>query len=851
MSGSRSIPRMRGWLALLCLGVQAMAHAQSGPGAALPDTAPEAILVELQVGRLASRTVPAFRVRTEVLVPVTQLLELAEIRFRLSPEGRLEARVDPGARLLVIDERRDSMEYGTHRVRIERDFRVFRDGELYVGAERMGDLLGARIVVNWNELVVTLVDPADLPIGRRARRDATRAAFLRRGDGLGPELELGVERHSWDGLVFDYSIFAPSSAPFTGASYAAALGADAFGGSLELRFTDRRLDASWSGVWRDSPWLTQLRAGDGHATGPRGRPLRGLAVSNAPFLRPPGVGEIPYGGHLGPGWSVEAYQGGDLVAYDSTDAGGGFVVQLPVRYGENPVDFVAYGPFGEMRAFNRTYRVIGELLPARRAEYGLSAGACTTPGCEATANVDLRYGVARGVTARLGVEQFWRDSLGNRLHPYGTLAATAGSAWALELEGAGRAFLRGGLRYEPSLNLRLSVDGVAYASDTVPMLFARGRRSEWSAVAFWRPLPRQGMLFVESRVERVRSAQGVSTRARLGGSFHAGGIRWFPFVRLERLAAALPTSELAGFDLFLLPRPALGPVLGTVWLRAGGETDGSGTTRASAFASRPLSPGVRMEIGTAWTSASPGPMYTFVLTTYLPALRATTAFSAPSGAPATATQFVQGSVLWDRATRGVTVAPGPSLERGGVAGYVFMDENGNGKRDPGEPGVPAVRVRVGSGSTLSDSGGRYRLWDIVPHEPVLVFVDSMSLTSPLVVPAFASASLVPAPNRFRVFDIPIVRAGVLEGRVSRAGRGVGGVTLVITDRRTGARRAVTTFSDGAFYAFGVKPGDYELAVDPRVLDLLGATAPTLRFTLAPTPEGVNRSGIEVELTARR
>ena len=170
MSGSRSIPRMRGWLALLCLGVQAMAHAQRGPGAALPDTAPEAILVELQVGRLASRTVPAFRVRTEVLVPVTQLLELAEIRFRLSPEGRLEARVDPGARLLVIDERRDSMEYGTHRVRIERDFRVFRDGELYVGAERMGDLLGARIVVNWNELVVTLVDPADLPIGRRARR---------------------------------------------------------------------------------------------------------------------------------------------------------------------------------------------------------------------------------------------------------------------------------------------------------------------------------------------------------------------------------------------------------------------------------------------------------------------------------------------------------------------------------------------------------------------------------------------------------------------------------------------------------------------------------------------------------
>ena len=792
----RGTPLAWGWLALLWCVLQTTAHAQRASGRTPPDTAPEPILVELQVGRLASRTVPALRVRTEVLVPMTQLLELAEIRFRLSPAGRLEARVDPGSRLLVIDERSDSMDYGTRRIRIEREFRVFQDGELFVGAERMGDLLGARIVVDWSDLVVTLVDPADLPIGRRARRDATRAAFLRRGDGVGAELDLGIERHSWDGLVFDYSVFTPSSAPLEGASYAVGLGADAFGGSLELRVANRRLDASWSGVWRDSPWVTQLRVGDGYATGPRGRALRGLAVSNAPFLRPPAMGDIPYGGQLGPGWSVEAYQGGDLVAYDSTNAAGAFAVQLPVRYGENPVDFVAYGPFGEMRVFNRTYRVISELLPAGRTEYGVSAGACPTRVCDATANVDLRYGVARRVTARVGLEQYWRDSLGSRLHPYAAFAATPGNAWALELEGAGSAFLRGSLRYEPSLNLRLSLDGIAYATDSAPVLFARGRVSEWSGVAFWRPLPHKNQLFVEGRVDRTRSTLGVTTRARLGGSFSAGGIRWFPFTRLERLSGAAETTEHLGVDLFLLPRPALGPVLGAVWLRAGAETDGSGITRASAFASRPLGAGVRMELGTAWSSASPGPMYSLVLTTYLPALRATTAFSAPPGAPATATQYVQGSVLWDRATRGVTVAPGPSLERGGVAGFVFMDENGNGLRDPGEPGVAAVRVRVGSGSTLTDSTGRYRVWDIVPHEPVLVVVDSMSLSSPLVVPAFASTSLVPAPNRFRVFDIPLVRAGVLEGRVSRAGRGLGGVTLVLTDRRTGRRRAFTTFSDG-------------------------------------------------------
>lgn len=32
----------------------------------------------------------------------------------------------------------------------------------------------------------------------------------------------------------------------------------------------------------------------------------------------------------------------------------------------------------------------------------------------------------------------------------------------------------------------------------------------------------------------------------------------------------------------------------------------------------------------------------------------------------------------------------------------------------------------------------------------------------------------------KVLDVPIVRAGVVEGRVTRGGRGVGGVTVALT-----------------------------------------------------------------------
>jgi len=180
-----------------------------------------------------------------------------------------------------------------------------------------------------------------------------------------------------------------------------------------------------------------------------------------------------------------------------------------------------------------------------------------------------------------------------------------------------------------------------------------------------------------------------------------------------------------------------------------------------------------------------------------------------------------------------------------------MDVNANGIRDIGEPAVVNARVLVGTLAARTDSSGAYHVWDLVPFEPVLVSLDSLSLESPLLVPLFARTSIVPGPNRFRSLDIPVVEAGIIEGRVIRSGgAGVGGVTLTLTDRRNGTRRTLVTFNDGAFYLMGVKPGDYELAVEAQVLDALAVDAEPLRFSLAPTANGIGRSDLELRLKPR-
>jgi len=136
---------------------------------------------------------------------------------------------------------------------------------------------------------------------------------------------------------------------------------------------------------------------------------------------------------------------------------------------------------------------------------------------------------------------------------------------------------------------------------------------------------------------------------------------------------------------------------------------------------------------------------------------------------------VQGSVLWNRATSELSLTAGPALQRAGIAGRVYLDENVNGRFDAGEPVIPEAFVRLGQSGALTDSAGVFRVWDVVPFEPVALQVDSLSLPSPLWVPATAAASISLAPNRFLPFDVAIVAGGTVEGRVVQVPGGLLGV----------------------------------------------------------------------------
>ncbi len=808
----------------------------------------EATLMDVRLGRVAALALRADRDGERAWLPVADLAAALELEIVRRTDTRVELRRWPSRDVLVFDFDSMLVRSGNKPLRITAGALRLVDGALAADIVTLQSAFRTVFEVSWGDLVISLPLIDSLPLGRRIAREEARARLLAHDEDASSSARVAPLARPWaDGAVIDYSV----SVPLTGAKrelgWSSALGLNVLGGSLEVSSgavtggTRLPTLASWTGVWRGGRHLTQMRLGDGLGSGPSPRLGRGVMVTNSPYVRPALFGLQTLRGDLPPGWTIEAYRNGELVAVDTVGRGSAYQLQLPVLYGENPVDLLAVGPFGQTRALSENLRIQADLLPRDKSEYGASFAQCRLrQQCLAAGTADIRIGLTSQWTMRVGVDALARDTVGWRVAPFLSFVGTPMPAVAVQLDAAGQSQTRLAVNYEPSRQFRVSAEQQWFGADPIDPLINARRSAQSGVFASWRSVSTR-QTSVEASVDRSGFLEGGNLlRARVGVATQVREVRMQPYVRADQSSRSNYSQTIAGFEAMLLPDAKRGRYFGAALMRLIGEVDSRGRAiREAVTLAMPLPSSFRMDAGVAFQRGQRGPLATLTLSRDLNALRSYTSGTA-SRTSSTLMQSVQGSAILSHGERRPRFVTGPSLQRTGVSGVVFLDRNANGVRDSGEPTVPGAVVQIGTGSARSDTTGHYRVWDLVPFVPLSVAVDSVSLPSPLWITALVHTSIEAGPNRFETLDIPIVAGGVLEGRViwhRAGGTSLPPVPLIVTNSRGVIVARAESFSDGEFVMFGVRPGALTVSVDPVWLAAQGLRSSAQSATLQSSDDG--------------
>lgn len=752
------------------------------------------------------------------------VLELAQLPFRLvADSGRVYVTRPRGIGTAVLDARARTLTT-TRAAQLPDTSAAVIAGEIHASPSALGALLEGAVVPNLGALVLTVSrDPLFPAQERLALAASRRIALARAGGGPGgPEQVPFIPRSGagvleW-GVASDYTDGAATPSVY------ARLGVGVYGGMAHVGGAlspggegAPDVHASYQRVFPHQRWVRQVSVGDIVTGGITARSVRGVAITNAPFVRNPLFGTTQFAPRLPSGWEYEAYQQGRLIGYSRGDA----PVSVPLQYGSTPVEVRLYGPAGERIRSELAYFIPVGQLPAGEFQYAAGAGQCPGDDCRLFSYGEARYGLSAAATV-LGGADLTTDSAGSRVRPYAGATLLAGRSWLAEVQAILSSRVTASVeRYGTGRVTGRASAGLVYPENPGIIQTGQGEFSPTEA----RESAWYSDLLLHLRPGRIRA---LDLRGRVDGSGGAG---------LDRVQLAAATSLRrvyleAGYEssrdfpaLYLLrgslPLPRIGRAFGAPALSGTVATDGSGLNRWEAtLAVQPRGAIVSVTARQGTPGASPS-------------VQIGATFRTGAGLAQTRVGVQDGAALGGASLSGVAtfgsqaglrVLPYGGVGHAGISGTVFHDLNGNGRFDQGDEAVDRASVDVGGVQVRTDSTGRYRTWSVLPYEILRVALDTVSLDDPSWVPAAPEVFLRANPHLYTVVDHPLVRTRELAGQLE-AGPEVAssaGVTVEVVNVASNEVLRALTFSDGAFYLGRIRPGEYEIRVAESSLRALRA-----------------------------
>lgn len=832
----------------------------------------ELLLLAVRLQRdVLTDSMAAYPLEGGVVVPLGEMMRLLDFAidvdvvsrsasgFFIAEERRFELDVD---RATAIVEGKVTT-FDPQRVEVHQD-------DIYVDAALLGRWFPVDVAVNLYGALITLTPREPLPMQIRAEREKKISAGLR-ALGRGPSYPL--ESHP----------FAPLQEPFVDTSllfdrrardgeetlqqfrHATYFAGDLLWGTAtafvsgsddepaqESRFSWGRRDptASLLGPLRSTEAIIGDHSYPGLDLVARSASGSGFLLTNYPLTRLTQFDSHTFRGELPPGWDVELYRNGALVDYQRSRQDGLYEFnEVPVLFGMNVFRLVFYGPQGQRREQTEIFNVGETLTPPGELRYRLSHADPRSLSTRSLAQFE--YGLSPSASAELSFAEVGVDD-GERRYAKATLHAVRrswlGQLDAIRDDGGGTLFGAGISTQLRGLSLSArwaALDG--FVSEDLPARFGpveshavfRLVGTAGSASSFQLPVTlevERDELVEGGAAYTVRNTvstfhRGFAATNRLNGTWFAGAgrpafaqgsfilSRWMrgdslrgevgydlePDFDASFLQAIWDTRRFAGYLLSAGVQHNLRSD-DTTWLLGGSKRTGAwGMAAALEFSDEGLSARLLLNAGIGRDPFGGG---------------------------------------WFTSARTLTASGAASV-------LVFLDEDGDGEKDPGEDPIEGAAFFINRASSPleTDERGEALFSGLPSYGFTDIALSTSSLEDPYLVPTNKGFRFVPRPGSVMRFLFPVRMTGEVAGTVYlvrdgqlREAPGVE-VQLVAADG-TVAHEARTEY-DGFYNIAMVMPGSYTLRVAPAQQERIGMKAEPRAVLIGP--EGSVRDGVDLRL----
>jgi hypothetical protein len=610
-------------------------------------------------------------------------------------------------------------------------------------------------------------------------------------------------------------------------------------------FDERRQYYRWRYVNNDHRALRQIIAGKifTQATSSIFDPVVGFQFTNTSTSFRRSFGSYTLSNFTGPGWTVELYVNDALVNYTTADASGFFTFQVPLVYGNSILKLRFYGPWGEERTNELNISIPFNFLPLHEFEYTASGGIVQDSVHSQFSRVQMNYGLTRRITVGTGVEYLSSIKNGKTIMPFANASLRLAPNMLFSGEYTYGVRTRGIFSYRMPSNLQLDLNYTRYAKDQKAIIY---NYREERKIVISKPFSRRNFsLFTRVTLDQIVLAESKYTTAEwlISGALFKVGTNFTTY------AIFLPKEKPFVYSNLALAFRLPGNLIITPQAQYEYNSNRIMTARCevgkyffrNGYANASFEKNFRNNI----SNISIGIRYDFSFSQAgISALR--------SNGVTTLVESARGSLMHNGETGYTNASSRTRLGTGGIVLLPFLDQNNNGKRDPGEPRVYGLRVNSNGGRIFHDlRDTTVRITEMEAYENYFIKLERNSFENIAWQIRKPVIGVMIEPNQLRLIEVPVSIIGEVAGYVYQMDsngekKGLGRMKVCILREDGSEAACVQTESDGYFNFMGLTAGKYTAELSKQQVSNLRmkVTPLTIPFQISNNKDGDVIDGLE-------